>query len=58
MNKIKFFFKDLRLKYHICWRNSTCVDNFTNSAGTSIAGGTWTTNVYKCKICGKISHID
>lgn len=56
--KIKLFFSNIKMKYHSCRKNSELIDSFTNSAGISNCSATWTTNAYKCKVCGKRWEVD
>lgn len=58
MEIIRKIIKNLKLKYHTCWRHSTCIDSYTNSAGNNTSHATWTTTKYKCNICGKIWDVD
>lgn len=71
MNKIKLFLRvfrikyhsymnELRMKYHSCEsdKNAKLMDSYTNSVGNSTCGGTWTTNIYVCKVCGKRWDVD
>ena len=55
---IKEFWKNFRLSHHYCENNAELMDSFTSSVGSPTSGGTWQTNVYKCKICGKRWDVD
>ena len=54
MKKLRLWLSNYQLKHHNCRKHAELIDSYTSQSDC----GSWTTNSYKCKVCGNHWDID